>query len=267
MKGCMQNKGKVEMVSRLGCRWRIGSALIVVTGAVAACIAVPISGAERDHRGGSAWSAPRTVRPTGPAGVQPHIVDRSVHGSVRHAENHVIRRPAQVYRAPEHRRDFRHDVFVHRDVDVDIHRPHYWNRFAYGRHSRVLPFGFLTLSVGGLPFYYYNGIYYQPSGGEYIEVYPPMGAAVPEPPDGSVQVVAGGQVYYYAGGAFYVQRPDGTFAVAPPPMGVLVPELPPGAVQVSVGGQIAFQFNGIYYRPVFVNGVTQYQTFIPPTGY
>jgi hypothetical protein len=34
-------------------------------------------------------------------------------------------------------------------------------------------------------------------------------------------------------------------------------------VQVSVTGRIAYQFNGIYYQPVFVNGVTEYQTFAP----
>ncbi|HYV27170.1 MAG TPA: DUF6515 family protein, partial [Candidatus Eisenbacteria bacterium] len=87
--------------------------------------------------------------------------------------------------------------------------------------------------------------------------------AVPQPPDGAVQLEAGGQVYYYAAGAFYAQQPDGTFVIAPTPIGVVVPELPPGAVQVSAGGAIAYQFNGIYYRPVFVNGVTQYQTFQP----
>jgi hypothetical protein len=34
-------------------------------------------------------------------------------------------------------------------------------------------------------------------------------------------------------------------------------------VEVNANGQIAYQFNGIYYQPVFVNGVTQYQTFMP----
>jgi hypothetical protein len=43
----------------------------------------------------------------------------------------------------------------------------------------------------------------------------------------------------------------------------VVPELPPGAIQVSVKGSVAYQFNGIYYEPIFVNGVTQYETFMP----
>ncbi len=86
---------------------------------------------------------------------------------------------------------------------------------------------------------------------------------IPQPPDGAIAVYAGGQTYYYAGGAFYLQQPDGTYAIAPTPMGVIVPELPPGAVQVTVNGNFAYQFNNIYYEPVFQNGVTQYQTFMP----
>jgi len=93
-------------------------------------------------------------------------------------------------------------------------------------------------------------------------VYPPVGADVTDLPDGAIAIEAGNLVYYYAGGAFYVQQDSG-FVIAPPPIGVTVPELPPGAVQVSVRGAVAYQFNGIYYQPVFVNGVTQFQTFMP----
>ena len=50
-----------------------------------------------------------------------------------------------------------------------------------------------------------------PVGGGYQEVYSPVGAEIPAPPNGG----------------------------------------------------IAYQFNGIYYEPVFVNGVTQYETFQP----
>jgi len=189
-------------------------------------------------------------------------VDRSSHGSVRHFDSHVITRPAEVHR--EFRRvEPRHDFFVHRDVDVDFHRHHFWHDFSFHRRIPTLPLGFLSLNIGGVPYYYAEGIYYQPIDGAYQEVYPPVGAAVPQPPEGSISVEAGGVTYYYAGGAFYLQQPNGTYAVAPTPLGVVVPELPPGAIQVSVGSQMAYQFNGIYYRPVFMNGVTQYETFQP----
>ena len=205
------------------------------------------------------------------------VVDRSVHGSVRHAETHVIERPEPVRREPERptevrreparpevRREEPHrDVFVHRDVEADVHRHRDWDDFVFHHRLGALPLGFLTLNIGGAPYYYDNGIYYQPADGGYEEVYPPVGAMLPAPPDGAIEIQAGNQIYYYAGGAFYLQQPDGTYAIAPTPIGVVVPELPPGAVQVSVGGRLAYQFNGIYYEPVFVNGVTQYETFMP----
>jgi hypothetical protein len=192
-------------------------------------------------------------------------VERYSHGSIHHSDSHVFRAPVPGFHGSEVHRGFepRHDVYVHHDVDVDFHHPSFWHDFAFHRHIDVLPSGFLTLHIGGAPYFYWGGIYYQPSGGGYQEVYPPVGAALPDPPDGSIQLSAGGQTYYYAGGAFYVQQPDGQFVIAPTPMGVVVPELPPGAVEVNVNGRVAYQFNGIYYQPVFVNGVTQYQTFRP----
>lgn len=212
-------------------------------------------------------------------GGRPGNVDRSSHGSIRHAETHVFQRPAETRREPERRPEARREperrvevrrepeprreVRTHRDVEVDVHRSHFWNSFSFGRRLATLPLGFLSLHIGGLPFFYHEGVYYQPAEGGYQEVYPPVGAAVPQPPAGSLEIFAGGQTYYYAGGAFYLQQADGTYAVAPTPLGVVVPELPPGAVQVSVRGTIAYQFNNIYYEPVFVSGVTQYETFQP----
>ena len=211
----------------------------------------------------------------------PVMVDRSSHGSVRHVDTQVIQRPVQAPRepvrpveaprepahvdahAPEHPVDTHrepalpaevrhddsrgHEIVSHRDVDVDFRRHRGWDDFAFGRRHPSLPIGCLTLQIGGVPYYYSDGIYYQPVGSDYQEVYPPVGAEIPAPPDGAIEIDAGGQAYYYAGGAFYLQQPDGTYAIAPTPLGVVVPELPPGAIQVSVNGGIAYQFNGIYY--------------------
>jgi len=204
------------------------------------------------------------LTPTGPA-----IVERPSHCTIRHLDIYAVQRPIQIRPEPQHRgeagREYapRHDGFVHHDVDVGIRRHHGFDDFRFHRHFRVLPFGFLTLAVGGVPFCYYDGIYYQPAGDGYDEVYPPVGATIPQPPDGTIPIDAGGQTYYYAGGAFYLQQPDGTYAIVAAPIGVIVPELPPGAVQVIISGNTAYQFNNVYYEPVFVNGVTQYQTFAP----
>jgi hypothetical protein len=190
---------------------------------------------------------------------RPVTVDRTNHGSIRHTDTHIVQRPVPV----QHGFDVHHDAIVHRDVEVDVQRARFWHGFAYGRRMHDLPVGYFSLFVGGTPYYYDDGIYYQQAADGYQEVYPPVGADVPQPPDGAIAIDAGGITYYYAGGAFYVEQPDGGFAIAPTPIGVTVPELPPGAVQVSVNGGVAYQFNGVYYRPVFVDGVTQYVTVQP----
>jgi hypothetical protein len=237
-------------------------------------IALPVFSADQRGGGGGGGAMRAPAAPRAP------VVDRSNHGSIRHVDTYVVQRPTVVRAVvprpePVHTEPARpvevrpgvaprRDVVVHRDVDADIHRAHGWDNFAFGRRWGVLPVGFLTLQIGGAPYYYCDGIYYQPGDGGYQEVYPPVGAELPEPPDGSIEIDAGGgQIYYYAGGAFYAQQPDGGYAIVPTPIGVVVPELPPGAVPVSINGITAYQFNGVYYEPVFVDGVTQYQTFAP----
>jgi hypothetical protein len=261
------------------------------TGALALMLLISAPVLQAQHRdGGRPGEAPHPAAPATrqepahafapaqrqnqhPAEVQSREFDRIQHGSIRHSDSPVIRheRPAPVIRQERveprevdrgFRREPEHfDVHRHFDVDVD-HRHHFWGGFLAGAIVGSLPIGYQTVVVNGAPYNYYDGVYYQPGPSGYVEVYPPVGAAVVQPPEGSIPVVAGNQTYYYAGGAFYVQQGD-QFVVAPPPIGVVVPELPPGAVQVVVNGQAAYQFNGIYYMPVFVNGVTQYQTFLP----
>ncbi len=233
------------------------TALGLVVGLAALMMAFSLLGAEHGGAPHGAISRPAMTAP------EPAMVDRFSHGSIRHIDTHVVHQPIEVRREPAHPVELHHDVMVHRDVDVDIHRRHFWNDFVFGRRLAALPVGFLALQVGGVPYYYSDGIYYEPADSGYQEVYPPVGAALPQPPDGAIEIDTGGQAYYYAGGAFYVQQPDSTYATAPTPLGVVVPELPPGAIQVSVNGTVAYQFNGVYYEPVFVNGVTQYETFMP----
>ena len=201
-----------------------------------------------------------SLAPTGHA-----TVERPTHGTIRHLDTHAVQRSFEPQQRIQPGREFapRHDDFDHRDADIDIHRHRGGDDFRFHRHFRVLPFGFLPLFVGGVPFYYDDGIYYQPAGDGYDEVYPPVGATIPGPPEGAMPVYANGTIYYYAGGAFYLQQPDGSYAIVAAPIGVVVSELPPGAVQVTINGNTAYQFNNTYYEPVFVNGITQFETFVP----
>jgi hypothetical protein len=234
----------------------------------------PQQSAREEHAARSA-PAPRSA----PAQRSTAVVDRANHGTIRHVDTQVIQRPAVAQRvapqpaavqhaaphpvaaehvaAPAQRRN----AIVHRDVDADVGRAQHWHSFVYGARHRDLRAGYIQMYVGGSPYYYDDGIYYQQLGDEYQEVYPPVGAGVAGLPDGAIALQVGDFVYYYAGGAFYVQQ-DGGFIIVAPPIGAMVPELPPGSVQIAVGGGVAYQFNGICYRPVFMNGVTQYMTFM-----
>ena len=229
-------------------------------------VTIPMIYAERPQQSSRAESAPRSAPPARASAPRAApvqhaaTVDRSYHGTIRHVDTPVVERPENGHGNFENHQH----VSIHRDVDVDVGRSRFWHGFSYGARSRGLRAGYVSLYVGGSPFFYDDGIYYQQSGTDYQEVYPPVGAAIAGLPDGAVEVDAGGIIYYYVGGAFYVQQGNGGFVIVAPPMGVTVSELPPGAAQVAVtGGGMAYQFNGFYYRPVFVNGVTQYTTFTP----
>ena len=222
---------------------------------------------DRGDRGAPAArseSAPRGEPARTPAERSPAVVDRSNHGSIRHIDSHGVERPVVEHREIDvhHEVEMHRGIVAHRDVEVDVHRSQFWHGFVFGSRLHNLRGGYLRVFVGNAPYFYDDGIYYQQMGDAYQAVYPPVGAIIPGLPDGTIEVYAGNSVYYYAGGAFYVQQ-SGGFVIAPPPMGVVVPELPPGTIQVAVNNRLAYQFNGIYYQPVFVNGVTQYMTFMP----
>lgn len=236
---------------------KITSPRTIGVGLLALVAMVPLMYAQRTQ---SRAAAPaRGEAPRASAPQRAPEVSRVNHGSFGHVENPVPRPPAPSHITERHYGD----VQVHRDVNVDFHRHQFWHDFHFGSRFHDLPLGYFALMVGGAPYFYDDGIYYEQIGDGYQEVYPPIGAAVTQPPDGAIAIVAGGLTYYYAGGAFYVEQ-DGGYVVAPTPIGVTVPDLPPGAVQVSLNGGIAFQFNGTYYQPVFVDGVTQYVTIALP---
>jgi hypothetical protein len=180
----------------------------------------------------------------------------------RFGEEHRAVENHQVYtrtgREPEHFREgFRGER--HSDFDEDRRQGYFWSGIHLGGYYNVLPSGYLSIQVGGTPYYYYQGAYYEPEATGYVAVTPPVGATVPALPPGAEAVQAGPYVYYYAGGAFYAQQPQG-FAVVAPPLGVTVGELPPGASPVNIRGSLYYQAGGVYYLPSMQGGITVYTT-------
>lgn len=185
----------------------------------------------------------------------------------REHENH----PIQEYRVlPRTGREiereghWREETREHRHFDFDEDRRHafFWSGITAGAFYNALPSGNVPIYVGGNPYYYYEGAYYQPEASGYMAVTPPVGAVVPTLPPGAESVGIGQTVYYYAGGAFYLPQPQG-FVVVAPPVGVTVTSLPLGAAPVYVRGVLYYQAGGVYFLPNMQAGVTVYTTVQP----
>jgi Family of unknown function (DUF6515) len=194
----------------------------------------------------------------GPAEVQhrqPEVAPRQP--EVEHRQGQVEHRQGQVERghveAPRVYQEPRHEELV-----PERRQGYYWGNYHPGETVRVLPPGYVPLSVGGLGYYYYGGVYFRPTpAGPYAAVAPPLGAVVPELPPGAQVVYAGAASFYYAWGAFYLPQGNG-FVVVPPPMGAVVNVLPPWATPVVIGGRMFYVAGSTYYMPVMAGGVTAY---------
>jgi hypothetical protein len=180
-------------------------------------------------------------------------------GSLRANNRSPARRAETEHREPDRRVIERRHV----DTEADRHHAFYWSGFYAGMAVGVLPPGYVQASVGAVGYYYYDGVYYQPTTeGNYAVVAPPVGAIVPQLPSGAEAIAVGPTTYYYAGWAFYVQQPTG-FAVTPAPLGVTVTMLPPGAAPAVIKGVLYYLASNVYYLPVMQGGVTVYVTAQP----
>jgi len=139
----------------------------------------------------------------------------------------------------------------------------YWAGIYPGMILSALPVGYVQTSVGTTGYYYYDGVYFRPTTeGTYTVVAPPVGAIVPQLPDGAEAIVIGQDTYYNGGGAFYLQQPTG-FAVVQAPVGVTVTGLPLGAAPVVINGATYYVAGSTYFLPVMQAGATVYVTAHP----
>ena len=135
---------------------------------------------------------------------------------------------------------------------------------ALGASLAVLPAAAYAFSVANAPYWYANGVYYAPQGGQYIVVPPPQGAVVPTPPPSCMTVDLGAGQTYDCGGAFYSSVPSG-YEVIPPPIGVTIRVLPNGATDHTVNGVTYFTFGGAWYQPMYSAGGVTYQVVADPS--
>ena len=89
--------------------------------------------------------------------------------------------------------------------------PHYGAHVDHFYRNEYFP-----VKVGGVPYYYDDGIYYGYSGGVYVVAAPPVGAVVSSVPSDFHPVVINGVTYYADNGTYYVATPGGYEVVSPP---------------------------------------------------
>lgn len=85
---------------------------------------------------------------------------------------------------------------------VAVVRPPYVKRVVVPRPAQVIiktiPANYVTVYYSGIPYYYFNGVYYIKSDtkDEYKPVQPPVGTIVPVLPDGAVTKTIDDKMYY-----------------------------------------------------------------------
>lgn len=101
----------------------------------------------------------------------------------------------------------------YRDEYHYVRGPWYYTRYIrpYPRHYHpigfrlhILPNPYVRIVVGGFPFFYYSGVFYQSFNSGYIVVSAPIGAFVSTLPDGFIAFTIGLVTYYYLNNTYYV---------------------------------------------------------------
>lgn len=91
--------------------------------------------------------------------------------------------------------------------------------FRYPSRGAVvdhLPRGHRVFHYKGLPYHFYDGIWYRPVGSRFMVVLPPVGLLVPALPAGAVVVTLDGVTYFRHSSVYYVQDSDGYRVVQNP---------------------------------------------------
>ncbi|MFA5143437.1 MAG: DUF6515 family protein [Candidatus Omnitrophota bacterium] len=102
--------------------------------------------------------------------------------------------------------------------DPYYYTPHY---APHGRAMSNLPNDYIRLIMGGLEYYYWEGMFYRMMEGRYVIVSAPIGAVVTTIPQGSQPVIVDGIPYYNINGVTYMYTPQG-YQVVPQPKTIII---------------------------------------------
>ena len=162
-----------------------------------------------------------------------------------------------------------------------VHTPHYYPPHYYPpppphyyypyRPPFVYAHPYVTVSYGGVPYYYQMGYFYRP--GPVVQfVYPPIGITVGTLPLGYFSFFMGPTPFFYFNGIFYQPIPPlnnnnynnnnnnngsnnnnsenshSEYKVVKPPLGAVVNKLPSGAKVKVIDGQKYYEYDGTFYQ-------------------
>ncbi len=85
-----------------------------------------------------------------------------------------------------------------------------------GHHVKVMPKGFIEISLGLNRIFYHGGAYYRREPRGYRVVTAPVGIVLSVLPPGFQVVAAGSSTYYWYGGVYYRQGPSGYMVMKDP---------------------------------------------------
>lgn len=107
---------------------------------------------------------------------------------------------------------------VERDFRIDKRYEHNRSYPRTGHIIKILPQRRHPIHYRNKSYFYLGGVWYLPSGPNYVVVRPPLGIVVPVLPSFYTTIWFGGVPYYYANDVYYVWRPDlnGYQVTAPP---------------------------------------------------
>ncbi|AMX01420.1 DUF6515 family protein [Microbulbifer thermotolerans] len=141
------------------------------------------------------------------------------------------------------------------------HKHRHWGpRISIGFVAPILPTGFVTLNVGGLPYYYHGGYFYRPAPTGYVVVSAPLGAAVTALPASAVRVEIGGAIYYRHANTYYQWHPARrAYVVVPAPVAAPAAPLPPTATTSAYTPGQVLETLPTGYTAEVINGIQYYR--------
>lgn len=134
------------------------------------------------------------------------------------------------------------------------------NSHNFGHQMRI-PTNIRPVYYHGMPYYFYNSVFYRRLNGYYVICRPPFGAVIARAIFNTwnpVIVVYNKVNYYYDDGSFYTRR-NNDYVVVAPPIGARVAELPSNYEELILDGRLYFKVDNVYYKEVIVGGYLWYE--------